>query len=128
MRSLRLKRIRDALQERRVVSCEGRYVASVYVLGAGEGVVVVSGADAVEGCVNLGLPRDERGERSVVGLWMGMGWSPVMVQGTVSLARASIKRRVPCDSAPFDHTRRRGSVGTELPRFARRRTPRAWGC
>lgn len=47
-------------------------MAPVNVLGAGEEVVVVGGADSVEGRVDVGLARDECGKRCVVGLWHGV--------------------------------------------------------
>ncbi|KPF82968.1 hypothetical protein IP70_19485 [alpha proteobacterium AAP38] len=55
---LGVDRIREVLQQHRVIS-EGRDVDPMDVLGACEEVVVASGADSVEGRVDLGLARDE---------------------------------------------------------------------
>ena len=107
-------RVRDPLEQCNMVR-EGSDMAAVHVLWAGEEMVVAGGADAVEGRVDLGLPRDERGERGGVGLGHG-----VVSRGGVGdhQARgcASIKQRVRRDSAPIVDTRRRGSVDTVLTR------------
>jgi hypothetical protein len=103
---LGVDRVRDPLEQRDVV-CEGGDVAPVHVLGACEEMVVAGGTDEVEGRVDLGLACDEGGERGVVGLGHG-----VVSRGGVgdhqARGRASIKRRVGRDSAPFVDTRRRG--------------------
>ena len=71
MLRLGVDRVRDPLDQRGVV-CEDRDMAPVHVLGAGEEVVAAGGADAVESRVDLGLARDEGGERGVVGLGHGV--------------------------------------------------------